>query len=455
VKTTYKNIRTLNYSFPDGVEISPHAKNLIQRILQSQPECRPLLAEIENDVWFHQIKVSKTAPFSLFPYSAVVPSGLPVVHEARERERDPLKTMKRVDSVGAPLHSREPLRPLNIVSDAPGRPSPRFASASPRFRMTENNTKPLKQPSVPAEVRKPLATVANTENIGFNHLQPQAAQWAERFPAASPLPEEPVLIPSSTKSAASSTFRCPSPRAMEIQTTPVSCPRLSRHSVWATEYSDFSSKYGLAYKLNCGLTGAVFNDSTKIIWDDTTGRVEYFSRVVEKEAGTNPPPSGNRPSEERLICTVTDYPEILKKKITLIMYFRSYFAKYKGKPGAAYPIITTNPNTVAPFGSEENCAVSSSSLSSPKEDLVYVRQWMKDDNAIVFRLSNRCYQVSFLDGTDLLMNSELKLVTHTDAITAKMTTFSLQTGQCPTPEIAEKYDYMQKLLHQFMHKNQS
>ena len=137
------------------------------------------------------------------------------------------------------------------------------------------------------------------------------------------------------------------------------------------------------------------------------------------------------------------------------MYFRSYFAKYKGKPGAAYPIITTNPNTVAPFGSEENCAVSSSSLSSPKEDLVYVRQWMKDDNAIVFRLSNRCYQVSFLDGTDLLMNSELKLVTHTDAITAKMTTFSLQTGQCPTPEIAEKYDYMQKLLHQFMHKNQS
>ena len=41
----------------------------------------------------------------------------------------------------------------------------------------------------------------------------------------------------------------------------------ARPGVWVTEYSDFSAKYGLAYKLSYGHTGAAFNDGTKMVWD--------------------------------------------------------------------------------------------------------------------------------------------------------------------------------------------
>ena len=37
VKTTYKKIKTVNYSFPESLPISSHARHLIRRILQSQP----------------------------------------------------------------------------------------------------------------------------------------------------------------------------------------------------------------------------------------------------------------------------------------------------------------------------------------------------------------------------------------------------------------------------------
>ena len=45
---------------------------------------------------------------------------------------------------------------------------------------------------------------------------------------------------------------------------------------------------------------------------------------------------------------------------------------------------------------------------------VYVKQWMKHSHAMVFRLSNKCFQVAFFDGTDILLSSEARMVTYTD-----------------------------------------
>ena len=48
VKTTYKRIRMNAYSFPDHIIISDAAKDLITRILNSDPKLRPTLDEISN-----------------------------------------------------------------------------------------------------------------------------------------------------------------------------------------------------------------------------------------------------------------------------------------------------------------------------------------------------------------------------------------------------------------------
>lgn len=46
-------------------------------------------------------------------------------------------------------------------------------------------------------------------------------------------------------------------------------------------------------------------------------------------------------------------------------------------------------------------------------NLVYLKQWLKTKHAIMFRLSNKIFQVDFLDNTQILLNTEKKLVTYT------------------------------------------
>jgi polo-like kinase 1 len=43
---------------------------------------------------------------------------------------------------------------------------------------------------------------------------------------------------------------------------------------------------------------------------------------------------------------------------------------------------------------------------------VYVKKWMRTKHAIMFRLSNKIVQVNFQDHTEILLNSENRLVTY-------------------------------------------
>ncbi|KAM3141863.1 hypothetical protein pb186bvf_005949 [Paramecium bursaria] len=52
VKTTYRRIKMNAYQFPDNITISPQAKNLIQKILQTDPSKRPTLDEIQQHEFF-------------------------------------------------------------------------------------------------------------------------------------------------------------------------------------------------------------------------------------------------------------------------------------------------------------------------------------------------------------------------------------------------------------------
>lgn len=62
VKTTYKRIRMNAYSFPDHVQISEAAKDLISKILIGDPTQRPTLDEILNHEFFKSVNIPKTLP---------------------------------------------------------------------------------------------------------------------------------------------------------------------------------------------------------------------------------------------------------------------------------------------------------------------------------------------------------------------------------------------------------
>ncbi len=45
-----------------------------------------------------------------------------------------------------------------------------------------------------------------------------------------------------------------------------------------TKFVDFSSKYGMGYKLSNGTYGVLFNDSTKVVLDANLFHFDYFQR---------------------------------------------------------------------------------------------------------------------------------------------------------------------------------
>ncbi|KAL0216389.1 hypothetical protein P9112_008573 [Eukaryota sp. TZLM1-RC] len=51
LKSTYRRITSVDFTFPDLPNVSEEAKSLISRILQADPQCRPSLTEIELDPW--------------------------------------------------------------------------------------------------------------------------------------------------------------------------------------------------------------------------------------------------------------------------------------------------------------------------------------------------------------------------------------------------------------------
>ena len=73
VKTTYRKIRMNAYSFPEHIGISQESRDLIERILITDPASRPTLADIEQHPFFVKNLVPKLLPTSTL---AVPPTAI-------------------------------------------------------------------------------------------------------------------------------------------------------------------------------------------------------------------------------------------------------------------------------------------------------------------------------------------------------------------------------------------
>ena len=147
-------------------------------------------------------------------------------------------------------------------------------------------------------------------------------------------------------------------------------PSSSEH-LWVKKWVDYSNKYGLGYLMSNSCVGVFFNDSTKIISSGTGDFFQYMHR-----------PSAAREAEINSY-NFKEYPEELKKKVTLLEHFRKHLL------------------------CEDNAI-------ETKKPLIFVKKWFSTTHATFFRLSNRVVQVSFLDKTELLLCSDTKIVIFVD-----------------------------------------
>lgn len=78
------------------------------------------------------------------------------------------------------------------------------------------------------------------------------------------------------------------------------------------QFVDFSTKYGVGYKLKNGSYGVLFNDSTKIVLDPSHFHFDYYQR-------------SHSTSEDRCEThTLFNYPQTINKKVILLQHFKSY-----------------------------------------------------------------------------------------------------------------------------------
>lgn len=78
---------------------------------------------------------------------------------------------------------------------------------------------------------------------------------------------------------------------------------------------------------------------------------------------------------------------------------------------------------------------------------MYLKQWLKTKHAIMFRLSNKIFQVDFLDSTQILLNTEKKLVTYTNK-KGERSVHALSEALASTEtEMARRIKYTKEILN--------
>lgn len=302
---------------------------------------------------------------------------------------------------------------------------------------SSNNQSPTNSPTLTRPSSSNVETATHSEDDDYNNLTTMHENITQNFAAARERtniepapkrPQTPTSNPSSTNGPTSAPRSSPSNNKMDIEVedevidSNLNDPNhFERSSVWVSQWADFTSKYGLAYRLNNGVTGAHFNDASKLVWNHETGQINYIER---KRFDTT-----SAALEERQIYHIDSYPSTLQKKITLIKHFRGYLDK----------------------DTSQKRPVNDSHDGVYEKD-VYVKRWLKTRHAVIFRLSNKVVQVHFHDGTEIILSSEARLVTYTDAQRERKT-FPLSTlVNNPQVDVSKRLKYTKDILYQLISK---
>ncbi|CAH8450431.1 unnamed protein product [Dicrocoelium dendriticum] len=159
--------------------------------------------------------------------------------------------------------------------------------------------------------------------------------------------------------------------AMEESEDPACCP-----VYWISKWVDYSDKYGLGYQLCDNSSGVVFNDVTRLILAANLENLQY----IDQDGTEN-------------FFTVTNHPDSIEKKVTLLNYFKTYMQENLLKAGENVPRRDSDDLARLPF----------------------LRRWFRTRSAMVLHLSNGTLQINFFeDHTKIILCPLMRAVTYID-----------------------------------------
>ena len=275
--------------------------------------------------------------------------------------------------------------------------------------------------------------------------------------------------------------------------------------VWVTKWVDYTSKYGLGYRLSDGTFGVVFNDATKMsqgaFGGETNGsgsgspsrrhpprektndaagdRLEYRERA-RRGSGSNPERENGVDGTAACVSFSASAPPPvgLEKKTKLMRHFRGYLARdgrsavektagglfdsfaecsdgsLPGSGSNGDERTNVTPEVLPRAVAETRAAAarsSSNSSTSSSPYLPHVKNWLRTKHAILFRLSNRTIQVNFTDGSEILLSSEAQACVFVNKKTKRRAAHLL--AKLPAdPELLRRLRYVKEVLHQLVHR---
>ena len=171
--------------------------------------------------------------------------------------------------------------------------------------------------------------------------------------------------------------------------------------VYIIKWVDYSSKYGIGYLFNNHSIGVYFNDCTKLIYNPKTNKVSFIERKLTKE------------KDMMYIFGLNEIPKELEKKILIFQEFKKYFEEEinkknnKGSPNKMnkkYKIMSGKTIRDKKEKKEEK-----KEEKEPEKEVetVFLRKWMRTNQAIIFRLSNKTIQVILKDHSEIILFDDI------------------------------------------------
>jgi len=363
VNKTYQRIKGAKYTFPLDVDLSGVAKNCIEKMLVKNAAVRSTVKQVLEDLFF----TIKEPPSSL-PVSALTtpPAGFPqmLTELPWYKEKPPKRRRDKSLSAGRPPTKKPRTTGLPTYFAAQAAAKEKGGAGRRKENNGAGNGKRefLRTATLKSEVMELLR--GNTEKQ--KQAQTNQLQFKVGRRPSKGTPKE--------------------PQGDGIESIPDGHP-----TIFVCQWLDYTRKYGIGYLLSNNQVGVYFNDFTKILLDVETHEIAY----VGNRLATNTKKTKAPPVEE---CQVNEYPEHLRKKVTLSMHFANHF-KMK---------ILEKPKT---------------RRKKKKEERVFVEQCLRTSSAMVFRMTNNSVQVNFKDNSELILqefrkstskNSKSSLVTFTD-----------------------------------------
>ena len=361
INVTYKHIKEIDFKFPDNAKISYAAIKLIKRILVKNPEDRPSFDEILIDDFFNQgsaiPKLLPSASLATAPTLDYIKRFIPNldlngVSKLQEQEKIDEEIRKQKEK-----EKEKEKQAKEKENQAKEKEKQTKEKENKEGKSDEKNNKEKEKENTTAGEgsTKDISTVNENENKNMENNDKEKEKEKEK---------------------------------------------LKEVDIFVTKWVDYSSKYGIGYLLSNNLIGVYFNDCTKLIYNPRTAKLSFIERNATKD------------KDMMYNFGIKEAPKELQKKILIFQQFKKYFEeelnpektdKDKDKDAKSH-------HKSRKKKSDKNKEEEKKEKPEDKEqegDNVFLRKWLRTNQAIIFRLSNKTIQVIFKDQTEIILFDDM------------------------------------------------